>query len=348
MNKQISFLVSICIAIILVTGSNKAFTQSLPGYFGINLAGAEFGSSSGMYDRDYSYPNEAELDYYKSKGFQLIRLPVKWERLQPVLGEPLDSAELNRLITIVDIAHEKGIFIIPDLHNYGRRDINRVGYIIGSLEVSVNNIKQFWSELADALRAKKNIWGYGLMNEPHDMLPSPTWFYIAQEIINGIREKDTSTSILVGGDHWSSAHKWMEASDNLKNLKDPANKLIFEAHVYFDKDNSGVYKNSYDMEETNPFTAVNRVKPFVSWLKTNNLKGFLGEYGVPGNDARWLVALDNLMKYMKDNCINGTYWAGGPIWVNYPLSVEPENGKDRPQMKVLKNYLLLDLKKCSH
>lgn len=348
MNKQSSFLASIGIVIILMTESNKAFTQSPPGYFGVNLSGAEFGSSLGIYGRDYSYPNEAELDYYKSKGFQLIRLPVKWERLQPVLGGPLDSAELNRLITVVDITHEKGIFIIPDLHNYGRRGINRVGYIIGTPKVSVNNIKQFWSELADVLKAKKNIWGYGLMNEPHDMLVTPTWFDIAQEIINGIREKDTSTSILVGGDHWSSAHKWMEASDNLKNLKDPANKLIFEAHVYFDKDNSGVYKNSYDVEETNPFTAVNRVKPFVSWLKANNLKGFLGEYGVPGNDARWMVALDSLMKYMKDNCINGTYWAGGPIWVNYPLSVEPENGKDRPQMKVLKNYLLLDLKKCSH
>ncbi len=348
MNSRIKILLTIWIAGLLTTGSQKAFTQSLPCYFGVNLAGAEFGSSNGIYGKDYTYPDANELDYYKAKGLRLIRLPLKWERLQPVLGGSLDSAELNRLIIFLDIAHEKGIYIIPDLHNYGRRGINRVGYIIGTPEVSVNNIKQFWSELADALKAKKNIWGYGLMNEPHDMLQSPTWFDIAQEIINGIREKDMSTSILVGGDHWSSAHKWMEASDNLKNLKDPANKLIFEAHVYFDKDNSGVYKNSYDVEETSPFTAVERVRPFAEWLKANNLKGFLGEYGVPGNDVRWMVALNNLMKYMKDNCINGTYWAGGPIWVNYPLSVEPENGKDRPQMEVLKNYLLLDLKKCSH
>lgn len=85
----------------------------------------------------------------------------------------------------------------------------------------------------------------------------------------------------------------METSDNLKNLKAPSHKLIFEAHVYFDKDNSGTYKNSYDVEETTPFTAVDRVKPFAGWLKANKLKGFLGEYGVPGNDAggwwHWII-----------------------------------------------------------
>lgn len=174
MNSQIKILWTIWIAGLLTTGSQKAFTQPLPGNFGVNLAGAEFGSSTGIYGRDYTYPDANELDYYKAKGFLLIRLPVKWERMQPVLGGTLDSAELNRLIKFVDIANEKGIYIIPDIHNYGRRGINRLGYAIGTPEVSVNNIKQFWSEMADALKAKENIWGYGLMNEPHDMLQSPT------------------------------------------------------------------------------------------------------------------------------------------------------------------------------
>lgn len=348
MNNQKKILLIITVAGMLTAFYQSAFTQSTPVYFGVNLAGAEFGASTGIYGKDYVYPDAQELDYYKAKGLRLIRLPLKWERLQPVLGKALDSTELNRVIAVVDAANEKGLYIIPDLHNYGRRGINRVGYIIGTPEVSVNDIKHFWGEMAAAFKTKKNIWGYGLMNEPHDMLDSPSWFDIAQEIINGIREKDQTTPILVGGDHWSSAHKWMEASDNLKDLKDPSGKLIFEAHVYFDKDNSGTYKNSYDVEETTPFTAVDRIKPFVSWLNANNLKGFLGEYGVPGNDPRWLVALDNLLKYMQDNCINGTYWAGGPKWGGYPLSVEPVNGEDRPQMEVLKNYLMLDAKKCPY
>jgi endoglucanase len=344
MNKQKKRILIIAITSMLCIVANIAFTQSLPGYFGVNLAGGEFGSAKGRYNKDYAYPTAAEFAYYKAQGLRLIRLPLKWERLQPVLGKGLDSIELSRVMAVIDEADKEGLLIIPDIHNYGRRSIEGNGYLIGTPEVPVDDIKYFWAEFAYALKEKKNIWAYGLMNEPHDMLSSMPWFNIAQEIINGIREKDSQTHILVAGDHWSSAHRWLDASDNLKNLKDPSGKLIFEAHVYFDNDNSGIYRASYDVEKTTRNTAVERVKPFAGWLKKNNLKGFLGEYGIPGNDARWLAALNNLLKYMKKNRINGTYWAAGPIWKDYPLSVEPENGKDRPQMKILKKYLTLDKK----
>jgi len=141
MNNQKKILLIITVAGMLTAFCQSAFTQSRPGYFGVNLAGAEFGASTGIYGKDYVYPDAQELDYYKAKGLRLIRLPLKWERLQPVLGKALDSTELNRVIAVVDAANEKGLYIIPDLHNYGRRGINRVGYIIGTPEVSVNQRK---------------------------------------------------------------------------------------------------------------------------------------------------------------------------------------------------------------
>ncbi|MFN3405370.1 MAG: hypothetical protein ACK40G_14825 [Cytophagaceae bacterium] len=46
--------------------------------FGVNLSGAEFGSVfPGTYNSHYTYPTVAELDYFKSKGLTLIRLPFK-------------------------------------------------------------------------------------------------------------------------------------------------------------------------------------------------------------------------------------------------------------------------------
>ena len=36
---------------------------------------------------------------------------------------------------------------------------------------------------------------------------------------------------MVGGNDWSSAERWIEQSDTLKFLKDPANNLAFEAHL---------------------------------------------------------------------------------------------------------------------
>ncbi len=316
--------------------------------FGVNLAGAEFGTAlPGEFGKDYTYPTVQELEYFRAKGLKLIRLPFKWERLQPQLGGALNQVELNRIIQFVDLAQTKGMWVILDLHNYGRRSISGTSHIIGSAAVSVSDIKSVWGEIANVFKDKKNIWGYGIMNEPHGMLATATWASIAQEIIIGIRAKDNSTTIIVGGDDWSSAARWMTSSDNLKNLADPYNNLIFEAHVYFDKDASGTYKNTYDLEEATANTGVQRVTPFVNWLKTNNLRGFIGEYGVPNNDIRWFTVLDNFLNHLKANCINGTYWAAGPWWGNNPLSVEPQNGgTDKPQMIILQNYKELDAELC--
>jgi len=101
------------------------------------------------------------------------------------------------------------------------------------------------------LRIQKHL-GYGLMNEPNNMLDSMPWARIAQASILAIRKYDAKNSIVVGGDSWSSAERWMQYGDNLKYLYDPADNLIFEAHVYFDEDASGTYKKSYEEEKANP------------------------------------------------------------------------------------------------
>ena len=78
--------------------------------------------------------------------------------------------------------------------------------------------------------------------------------------------------------------------------------------------------------------------PFVRWLKDNNKQGAIGEYGIPDNDLRWLKILDNFLKYLSENNINGSYWAAGSRWDKYPLSVQPIAQEDRPQMEVLLRY----------
>jgi len=309
-------------------------TQGAP--FGVNLAGAEFGKID---SKEYWYPTADDLDYFKSKGFTLYRLPFKWERIQPVMNEPLDANELANMRAFVDAAQERDLLVILDMHNYGRRHINGTRQIIGSPGLSIADIADAWKRLAEEFKDYDNIWAYGIMNEPHDMLDSTPWFDIAQGIITSIREVDPKTAIAVGGDSWSSAARWMSFSDNLKHLEDPANNLIFEAHAYVDNDASGLYKNSYEEEKTTLTTGVDRLRPFVTWLKENNFKGFIGEYGVPDNDPQWLPVLDAMMAYMQENGVNGTYWAAGPHWGKYKLSVQPRNGEDRPQMAVLEKYL---------
>ena len=88
---------------------------------GVNLAGAEFAPSKipGTYNTDYTYPTHAEIDYYASKGMEVIRLPFLWERLQRSEFGALDPSELSRLDDVVNYATSKGLKVDLDPHNYG-------------------------------------------------------------------------------------------------------------------------------------------------------------------------------------------------------------------------------------
>jgi endoglucanase len=115
---------------------------------------------------------------------------------------------------------------------------------------------------------------------------------------------------------------------------------MFNAHCYFDEDRTGEYKRSYEASGSNEMTGVNRIKPFVEWLQKNNKKGFVGEFGVPNNDNRWLTVMDNFLQYLTANNIGGCYWAAGRWWKNYPLSIQPIGKNDKPQMNVFAKYMI--------
>jgi len=325
-------------AIILVSFiclSQLLMAQRDSTYFGVSLSGAEWGQPS----ETSFYPGTDLLDYYQSKGLRLIRLPIMWERIQPTLSSSLDATELDKLNTFIDAVAARNMKVIVDIHNYARYNGNIIGALTG---VTTADVQDLWIRLANELKSKSCIWGYGIMNEPHDMASIAPWKDIAQAIITGIRTVDQWNTIIVGGDSWSSAERWPTYSDNLKNLIDPNTNLIFEAHCYFDTDASGQYvqnfdlqgnmTNTYDSEHITTATGVNRVKPFVNWLKTNNLKGFIGEYGVPSDDSRWLPVLDSFLVYLKANHIGGAYWDCSN------LNCDPYGSTDAVQMAVLEKY----------
>lgn len=313
-------------------------------YFGVNLSGAEFGGIyPGVDGTHYGYPTYKDLDYFKGKGLNLIRFPFRWERIQRVMNGSLDATELSKMKTFVQAAENRGMPVILDLHNFARYsfDGGKTYTLIGeSSNLTAEHLADVWRKLAQEFKDYNNIWGYDIMNEPYSMHPSAPWVNIAQVVIDAIREVDTETPIIVCGDSFSSARFWVEYSDNLRTLVDPSDNLIFQAHLYFDKDYSGQYLNSYDADGVTANTGVERAKYFVEWLKQYNKRGLLGEYGVPDDDPRWLETLENLLIYLRDNGVPGTYWSAGPRWGDYKLAVQPSNNYtvDRPQMSVLEKY----------
>jgi endoglucanase len=49
--------------------------------------------------------------------------------------------------------------------------------------------------------------------------------------------------------------------------------------------------------------------------------------------------MNNFLEYLFLNNIKASYWAAGPWWKDYPLSIQPENNRDQPQLLAFQKYL---------
>lgn len=194
----------------------------------------------------------------------LVRIPFRWERIQPQLGRNLDSRELGRLKAVVDRARRsradspQKMKVILDLHNFGayyeapnsrtngrRRDFRERNF--GRYLVDV------WQRLSSEFRAVPDVY-YGLMCEPVDAQTGVTssaatraWELASQQIVDKIRSAGDNKLIIVSGYYWSGVKNWN--SQHLRGwITDRQNNFLYEAHHYWDSDSSGHYCLSYDDE----------------------------------------------------------------------------------------------------
>lgn len=304
---------------------------------GVNLAGAEFGALPGTPDRDYTYPSEATVAHFAATGMTVIRLPFRWPRLQPALRADLDPAELARLEAAVRRIRAAGLAVVLDLHDYGRyRDVP-----VGSAAVPNEAFADLWSRLARRFKADDGVV-FGLMNEPHDM-PARQWLGAANAAMAAIRKAGAKNLVLVPGTDWTGVHSWFGAADGRSNAEvmagvvDPAGRFAYDVHQYMDADFSGTKP-----ECSRAGDAVAAVDRLSEWLAKTGRRAFLGEFAAP-RDPACVAALETLVARLDarpDAWIGWSYWAAGDWWApDYPFSLQPADGADRPQMTALKPSL---------
>jgi endoglucanase len=323
---------------------------------GVNVSEAEFGQTSipGTLGKSYTFGSENTFRYFGGKQLGLMRVAVLWERLQPVLGGPLDPAYLQGLKNNIAWAGAHGGEVIVDIHNYGRYSFNESGgfttYIIdnvysGVVKVSSADLADLWTRLSTEFKFEGAVYAYDLMNEPHDM-GTASWQNISQAALSAIRANQDDKLVLIPGNSWSSGNRWV-ASNGQPWIQDPANNFAYEAHQYFDSDESGTYAHtagyatSYDAQlAKNSGLATagqTRVQHFIDWCAQYHVRGIVDEYGIPDDDARWFTVLDNFFIALDAAGMDGTCWAAGEWWGSYALSVQPTANftVDRPQMPTL-------------
>lgn len=300
---------------------------------GINLAGAEFGKLGGAYGEGYIYPSLETIAYFAGKGFNTVRLPFLWERLQPTLNAPFDPAELARLRETVKTIGTFQQTVVLDPHNYARY----ADKLIGTPEVPVSAFLDFWKRLTLEFKDDKRVV-FGLMNEPFD-ISSTEWRDVSNATIAVIRDTGATNLILVPGTSWTGAHSWFgdwyggANAEVLLSIKDPANNYAIELHQYFDDDFSGTLNNCSRAAD-----AIEAVRQVGDWLQVNGKRGFLGEFGVPGTPecTAALLEMVKVLEADKRHWIGWTYWAAGDWWPETEeLNIQPTKAGDRPQLKGL-------------
>lgn len=341
--------------LLAAVSASSAEAPAEPAYRrGVNLAGPEFGKGRGTLHKDYTFNNEATFKYFAEQGFDVFRVPVKWGRLQHELGGELDEGYFGMLKQNIAWAKAHGAKVLIDLHDYGRRGMIVDGQpkscIVdhpydGKILVKASDLAELWVRLSTAFKDEPAVYGYGLMNEPHGM-GEADWKAISNVVVKAIRANGDKKLILVAGDHWSNAGNWEKHNGPASWVEDPDNNFMYEAHCYFDQDMSGQYKKTYaeELEKNKDLAMVGakRVGDFIAWCKKNNVRGFIGEFGVPDSDPRWYEeTLENFMRALNEAGMGGTYWAGGTYWGKYPMSIQPTEKftVHRPQMAVLRKHL---------
>lgn len=306
---------------------------------GVNVAGAEFNTKKlpGTPFKDYTYPLASDLAFFASQGANIIRLPFRWERLQPTLGGPLDPGELSRIRSTVNSANANGLCVLLDLHNFAGYYTNKLGDK-GPFDAA---LVEFWLKVAKEFNDPTQTI-FGLMNEPANM-PLADWAVLAKKTLAALREANATNLVFVSGGRWSGVHDWFSGllasnASEFDDLRDPLNRTVLEVHQYTDLDYSGTH-TSITGAGCRPADEFNsKFERITAWAIENNQQLFLGEFGVPAT-AECVATLRRMLELTQALPWRGwTYWAAGRWWGNYHFALSAANQPLSIQWPPLQQY----------
>ena len=253
---------------------------------GVNLAGGEFSDRgpNGSLDRShlsqpgagYYYPLAEDFTILASRGMKLIRIPIRWERVQPTLKGALDTTEMTVLKACIDAAVAAGCVPMIDVHNYARYDTTPTGantngvYMLGQNAPSavggtmIQAFADLWTRLStyfNYIDSTKII--YDLMNEPHDLPAGASdWQEASRQAVEAIRIVNQTVRIAIEGYLYASVPGWLSQNgssawqtqtipsgqNNAGQSRNNDPNIIWNGHHYFDIGYNGGFEDSYDTE----------------------------------------------------------------------------------------------------
>lgn len=262
-----------------------------------------------------------------SYGFNVVRLAFNANQIQDTPLAALHAAYVTIIRDNLDWAHQNGLKVILDLHDFGQRNIGGTDYKYGTAEATVAGLADLWEKLVNEFDSHAAVLAYDVMNECHDMpdQASPSTYktctvaQIHQQCINAIRGAGSTKIIILAPDNWGNVSNFFAAWSYGPNpdvwWTDPLNKIWFTVHTYFNYYNSGYYTGQ-DRFLNAPTGTVdtwiphraNQLELLYAWTAPRGIPIFIGEYNVHGDDGPYLNALEQLFKKANTLGVHMTYW----------------------------------------
>lgn len=214
----------------------------------------------------------------------------------------LNTVTQNNLDSMLEMAKQANLFVIICAYNGPGRHFDSTQIKLHSVwtsQVEQDAWVAMWKYTAERYKNNAIVVGYELMNEPNSnstgISPTPTavssdfyatytntlydWNPLALRITTAIRQVDSSTPILMGGNDWNSA-AWMSSI-----TPNGDSKTVYIFHQYEPQetytDQPAPYKNSYGTT-TGTYTLTDLAKPFdlVAKFKSSGVPVGNTEFGV--------------------------------------------------------------------
>lgn len=191
-------------------------SQDTPFSRGVNLTG--WFQASGTEQIQFTRYTRLDFERIKSLGCDVVRLPVNLHYMTN--GEPdytIDPLFYTFLDEVVGWSGELGIHLILDNHTFDVTSDTDPG--VGII------LEKVWSQMARHYKDSSEYIYYEILNEPHG-IGDFQWNTIQQQVIDAIREVDTTHYIVVGPANWNSYNNL----DEMPEFND--SKLIYTFHFY--------------------------------------------------------------------------------------------------------------------
>ncbi|CAH7676880.1 cellulase 3D [Phakopsora pachyrhizi] len=322
-------------------GTNSTASKnvsSLPYMLGFNFAGLDFGATNdGGYQNNAVEPPLSQIAHFVTEqGANCVRVPVAWELLQTKPKGELEQEGLKKFQNVMDEILKTDAYAIIDIHSYARYQKK----IVGESDIMAEDLLDLWLKLAKLYPSIKVM--LGLANEPHEV-DIKKWKDTVQIVVTGLRNAGVNNVILIPGDNFTSLkelHNWYPILKEIKNPDGTFDNLIFEAHRYFDSDNSGTHEECVadHVEEVNSVLGI---------LKADNRQVLIAEFGSSSSQS----CLDLVPKFVgavKDGyptIVGALAWAAGAFDEKYLLviTVAKNSAKneweDKPNWKSYQKFL---------